>query len=289
MQISLAQVDSGDDTSRNLDLIRGAVARAAGDGSTLVFLPEYSMYEKKVVDGTFSGVAEPVDGSFATAISNLAVEHRIAIVVGMVESNEASTKPYNTLIAIGDDGRLLARYRKIHLFDSYGFKESEWIAPAPEPEPVTFEVGGARIGLMTCYDLRFPELGRELADAGAQLVGVCSSWVPGDHKADQWRVLARARAIENSYFVAAVSQAAPISIGRSLLCSPSGVVLGELGDAPGTLTASFDPDEVAAARERDPVLLNRRMGAGGTGGAQTGDARMGGQTVETPIAAQHSR
>lgn len=258
MRLALAQLDSGTDKARNLAQIREFARRASDDGAELVVFPEFSMYEKKVVDATFAPAAESLDGPFVSALAELATNLGITLVVGVVERNDADPRPFNTLIALGPSGERLAAYRKIHLFDSYGFSESASIAPSDTLEPSVFVVGGVRIGLMTCYDLRFPELGRELADAGAQLVIAASSWVPGEHKAEQWRVLARARAVENSYFVAAVSQAVPISIGRSLLVDPMGTVVGELGEHPDLATFEVDQREVASARERDSSLLHRR-------------------------------
>ncbi|TFB92420.1 carbon-nitrogen hydrolase family protein [Cryobacterium sp. TMT1-3] len=263
MRVSLAQIASGADVDRNLLLIQQAARRAAADGADLVVFPEYAMYEKKMVDATFSAVAQPVTGQFVAALAATVRSLRITLVAGIVEINDHEARPYNTIVVLGPDGDLLAKYRKMHLFDSYGFRESEWIAPATDLTPVVCEVVGRsgermRIGLMTCYDLRFPELGRELADAGADLVLVCSSWVPGPDKTEQWRVLAQARAIENSYFVGAVSQCAPISIGHSLLSDPAGRVLAELGRTPDLVTLVVDPDLVRQTRERNPSRDHRR-------------------------------
>jgi len=257
MRLSLAQIDSGTDKAHNLTLVEDFARRAADDGAELVAFPEYSMYEKKVVDASFGPAAEPLDGPFVTGVSSLAARLGITIAVGVVEKN-GDSPPFNTIVVVGPDGVVSARYRKIHLFDSYGFHESASITASPSLEPVTFVTAGVTVGLMTCYDLRFPELGRELADAGAGLVLACSSWVPGAGKADHWRVLARARAIENAYFVGAVSQVPPVSIGRSLLANPMGRVVGELGESPAIGTYDLDPAEVAAAREKDPALENRR-------------------------------
>lgn len=258
MRLSLAQVDSGTDKARNLALIQRLAREAADGGAELVALPEYSMYEKKAVDSSFGPAAEALDGPFVGALSSVASSLGIAVVAGVVERNEDGGRPFNTLVAIDASGNLLARYRKVHLFDSYGFRESDSITPSPTLEPVVFPVAGMNVGLMTCYDLRFPELGRELADAGAELVLACSSWVPGEGKAEHWRVLAQARAIENAYFVGAVSQVPPVSIGRSVLVSPTGAVLGELGETSGVRTFDLDPVQVRAARDRDPALENRR-------------------------------
>jgi len=258
MRLSLAQLGSGTDKVGNLSAIERLARQAADDGADLVAFPEYSMYEKKVVDASFGPAAEPLDGPFVTALAGLAASLGIAIVAGVVETNDEGPRPFNTLVALDASGALLGRYRKIHLFDSYGFRESESITPAPSLEPVVFTVAGTIVGLMTCYDLRFPELGRELADAGAELVLTCSSWVPGEGKAEHWRVLAQARAIENSYFVGAVSQVPPVSIGRSVLVGPAGGIRGELGVDVGACTFDLDRAEVRAARERDPALENRR-------------------------------
>jgi predicted amidohydrolase len=258
MRLSLAQLDSGTGKARNLATIERRARRAADDGAELAAFPEYSMYEKKVVDASFGPAAEPLDGPFVTALAALAASLGIAIVAGVVEVNKGGPRPFNTLVALSASGSLVARYRKIHLFDSYGFRESESIAPSPSLEPVVFDVGGTTVGLMTCYDLRFPELGRELADAGAELVLACSSWVPGEGKAEHWRVLAQARAIENAYYLAGVCQLPPVSIGRSILVAPSGGIIGELGLEAAVATFDLDPAEVRAARDRDPALQNRR-------------------------------
>ncbi|WP_166788226.1 carbon-nitrogen hydrolase family protein [Cryobacterium glaciale] len=263
VRVTLAQIASGTDVDRNLTLLQQGAQRAAADGADLVVFPEYAMYEKKMVDATFAVIAQPVTGPFVAALAATARSLRITLVAGIVETNDHGARPYNTIVVLGPDGVLQTRYRKMHLFDSYGFRESEWIAPATDLSPVVCEVVGRsgerlRVGLMTCYDLRFPELGRELADAGADLVLVCSSWVPGPGKAEQWRVLAQARAIENSYFVGAVSQCPPISIGRSLLSDPAGRVLAELGPEPDLVTIDVDPDLVRQARVRTPALDHRR-------------------------------
>ncbi|GAA1056925.1 hydrolase [Agromyces luteolus] len=248
MRLTLAQIDSDADAARNLRRIGAAVERAAAAGSTLVVFPEYAMYEKHAVDATFAEVAEPVDGEFCSALSALASSHRVAIVAGIVEQHPDGDRPFNTLVVIGRDGRLLGRHRKIHLYDAYGFHESAWISPAEHPEPTVVEVDGVRVGLMTCSDVRHSELGVALAKAGAEIVALCASWVPGEHKLDQWRVLARARAIEHLYFVAAVSQAAPISIGSSLVVDPMGEVIASLDEEPALLTLDVDITEVAARR-----------------------------------------
>ncbi|UKA59546.1 carbon-nitrogen hydrolase family protein [Arthrobacter sp. FW306-2-2C-D06B] len=265
MRITLAQIDSGTDVDRNLDLIAEYCARAAREGSDLIVFPEYSTYEKSRVDQSFVDMAEPLDGPVASKLYATAARNGIAVVAGLLEASgerEASREPdraFNTLVAIGPDGSRLASYRKIHLFDCQGFRESDYIKPAPEPVPVTFSCGGMTFGLMTCYDLRFPELARILAGSGAEVLLVCSSWVPGTAKTEQWATLAKARAIENGVYVAAVSQTPPVSIGYSMLIDPLGTVLQSLGTEPATATLDLTPEAVQAARDQFPTWRHHRL------------------------------
>jgi predicted amidohydrolase len=260
VRIALGQLESGTDIAANLTAIDRFAAAAAGDGATLVAFPEYATYEKKIVDASFPAVAEPLDGPVCRELAATALRHGITLVAGVVEASEEEGRAYNTLVAFGPSGTRLAAYRKIHLFDAQGFGESTFIKPGPSTDPVVFEAGGARFGLMTCYDLRFPELARSLADAGAQVLLVCSSWVPGTHKTEQWLALNAARAIENSVYVAGVCQAPPVSVGRSILVDPMGYVEADLGLEPGVRAVDLSLSTVARVKEQFPMFRQRRLG-----------------------------
>ncbi len=259
VRIALGQLESGADIQVNLAVIDRCAAEAARDGAVLVAFPEYATYEKKKVDATFPAVAEPLDGPVCQELAAFARGHRIALVAGVVETSEEPGRAHNTLVVFGPDGGRLAFYRKIHLFDAQGFGESTFIKPGPSTEPVVFECGGVRFGLMTCYDLRFPELARSLADAGAQVLLVCSSWVPGEHKTEQWLALNAARAIENSVYVAGVCQAPPVSVGRSVLVDPMGVAEADLGLESGVRTVEISLETVDRVREAFPMFRQRRL------------------------------
>jgi predicted amidohydrolase len=252
VRIALGQLESGTDIQANLAAIDRFAAEAARDGATLVVFPEYATYEKKKVDAAFPEVAEPLDGPVCQELARTARRHRIALVAGVVELSDEPGRAYNTLVAFGPDGNRLAFYRKIHLFDAQGFGESTYIKPGPSTSPVVF-------GLMACYDLRFPELARSLADAGAQVLLVCSSWVPGTHKTEQWLALNAARAIENSVYVAGVCQAPPVSVGRSVLIDPMGFVEVDLGLEPGVRAVDVSLETVARVRELFPMFRQRRL------------------------------
>ncbi|MDR6415590.1 carbon-nitrogen hydrolase family protein [Pseudarthrobacter sulfonivorans] len=259
MRIALGQLESGTDIQANLAVMDRFAAEASRGGAGLVAFPEYATYEKKKVDATFPEVAEPLDGPVCQELAATARRHRIALVAGVVETSEDPGKAYNTLVAYGPDGGRLAFYRKIHLFDAQGFGESTFIKPGASTSPVVFEHGGVRFGLMTCYDLRFPELARSLADAGGHVLLVCSSWVPGTHKTEQWLALNAARAIENSVYVAGVCQAPPVSVGRSVLVDPMGVVELDLGLDAGVRTVDVSLETVARVRESFPMFRQRRL------------------------------
>ena len=155
-----------------------------------------------------------------------------------------------------DRDGLRASYRKIHLYDSFGYQESARLVAGPV-EPVLVDVDGFRVGLMTCYDLRFPELARELVSRGAELLVVPAAWVAGPLKVDHWRTLARARAIENTVFVAAVGQPGPRYTGHSMVVGPAGEVVAELP----TVTASWPPSSTAPPSRR-PAPPTRRWPTG---------------------------
>ncbi|MBJ8339444.1 carbon-nitrogen hydrolase family protein [Antrihabitans sp. YC3-6] len=259
MRITVAQIESGTDIDRNLATIERVASQAADAGSQLVVFPEYATYEKPRVDRSFVEHAQPRDGAIVGQLTRIARQSRIAVVAGIVEQSDDPDRAFNTLLAIDSDGAILDSYRKIHLFDCEGFKESTHIRTDPVPRSVTVVIDGVRFGLLTCYDLRFPELARVLTEAGAQVLLVCSSWVPGPYKIGQWLTLAAARAIENSVYVVAVNQTSPASIGHSVIVDPMGSVLEQCGESTETRTADLLPAVVAAVRARFPVHAHRRL------------------------------
>ncbi len=173
----------------------------------------------------------------------------------MFESGDDPARPFNTLVVRGGAE---ASYRKIHLYDSFGYRESDRLTAGPL-DPVVVDVAGLRLGLMTCYDLRFPELARLLVDAGADALVVPAAWVAGPRKVEHWRTLLRARAIENTVYVVAAAQPGPRYSGHSMVVDPLGDVLAEAGDGPEVVVAELDDETLATARATNPSLANRRL------------------------------
>jgi predicted amidohydrolase len=196
-----------------------------------------------------------MDGPFASEVARVAEERGSTVVAGMFEAGDDPERPFNTLVA---RGAVHAAYRKVHLYDSFGYRESDRLS-AGRAEPVVVDLQGFRLGLMTCYDLRFPELARALVAAGADVLVIPAAWVAGPRKVDHWRTLALARAIENTAYVVAVGQPGPRYTGHSLVVDPLGDVLVEAGEGEETLTATLERARLDEARRTNPSLLNRRL------------------------------
>ena len=244
LRISLAQITSSSDPDANLAVLEKHVAVAVDAGSQLVVFPEATMHR---FGAPLGDIAQPLDGPWADAVRTCADRAGITVVAGMFTPCDDG-RVRNTLLVTG--GGVDAHYDKIHLFDAFGFAESDTVAPGIEP--LVVDVGGVGVGVATCYDIRFPGLFQTLADRGAALTVVAASWGAGPGKVGQWTLLARARALDSTTFVAGDC------VGHSIVASPTGHVLGQLDSSPGVLTVDIDTDLVPQVRTALPVLKNRR-------------------------------
>lgn len=261
MRIALAQILSSTDPAANVTVVGEQTRRAADAGARLVVFPEATMCRLGVPLGP---IAEPIDGRWADAVRRIADDAGITVLAGMF-TPAPDGRVTNTVLATG--GGVEARYDKIHLFDAFGFRESQNVAAGRTP--VVVDVDGVGVGITLCYDIRFPTLYTELADRGAQVITVSASWGAGPGKLEQWTLLARARALDSACFVAAAGQAypgpqaaastsAPTGVGGSLVASPMGEVLAAAGPEPHLLVCDLDIAGVAGARQALGVLANRR-------------------------------
>jgi predicted amidohydrolase len=262
MRVALCQLPVSSDPSANLARVEAAVTSAATAGAQLAVFPE-GMQARFSAD--LRQVAQPLDGPFCTGLAQAARRAGLAIVAGVFEPAPGGDRVYNTTVAVDASGRITAAYRKIHLFDALGQRESDTVAPGQEL--VLADLAGLRIGFLTCYDVRFPELARELAAAGADLLVLPAAWAAGLFKEEHWVTLVRARAIENTIWVAAAGQvpdpaerptSAPTGIGRSMLVDPMGAVRLDLGSAERVVTGDVDTAMTAQVRSVLPCLANRR-------------------------------
>ncbi|TCJ21995.1 nitrilase-related carbon-nitrogen hydrolase [Nocardioides jejuensis] len=230
----------------------------AASAAELVVLPEAFARDFGPVTEPLAPYAEEQGGAFDDALSGVA-DGACTVVAGMFERSDDEVRPFNTLLVRGG---ATAAYRKIHLYDSFGYRESDRLS-AGDWAPVVVDVAGWKVGVLTCYDLRFPELARDLVAAGAEVLVVPAAWLPGrtpeehDRKVDHWRTLARARAIENVSYVVAVGQPAPRYTGRSLVVDPYGAVVAEAGAEAAELLATLERGVLDEARSTNPSLTNR--------------------------------
>jgi predicted amidohydrolase len=264
IRIALGQMNSKDDKAANVAEAMALIDRAAAEGARLVALPEVWTYL-----GPDEGIlanAEPSPGPLTEHLAAKAREHGIFVHAGSVlEAVEGEERAANTSIVFDPAGEIVARYRKIHLFDvdleaDTSYRESKTIAPGDEI--VTFDLDGITVGLAICYDLRFPELFRILALKGAQAVILPAAFAMATGR-DHWETLIRARAIENGIYMIAPAQWGihPPGLwcyGRSMIVDPWGNVTHRASDVTGVITGEIDPALVARVRGQVPSLANRR-------------------------------
>ena len=261
--IAVAQFAPGDDEAKNLDTIRSLAEDAASRGALLVVFPEYSSYFTPQLGPDWPEHAQTLHGPFVRALAEIAAELGIHLVAGMIELAPGETERVaNTIVAVDAAGAVVAHYRKMHLYDAFGTRESDRIVAGNvwgDGEAPTFAWGGFTVGLQACYDVRFPEVTRRLADAGADLVLLPSEWVRGPLKEHHWRTLVTARAIENTVYVAAADHAPPIGAGNSMVVDPMGVELVTVGESTDVGVAWISPTRVTEVRHINPALKLRRF------------------------------
>jgi len=259
------QMLATDDKKANLKEAEHWIRQAAAIGARLVVLPEVFIWRgNKKLEREF---AEPIPGPTATAVAALARDLRIYLLAGSIlEAISGSNRAYNTSLFFDPSGALLASYRKIHLFDvdlasGVSLRESDTRAHGLDVVVVPIELG--KMGLSVCYDLRFPELYRGLADQGAELIFVPSAFTAFTGQA-HWEALLRARAIENQVYVIAADQFGKNANGfechgHSMIIDPWGTILAELPVGPGLITAEIDLDFLAKVRAELPALTHRKL------------------------------
>ena len=258
--IAVAQFAPGADPEANRSEITRLTELAVARGAGLVVFPEYSSYFTPEPGGDWQAAAEEVGGPFTEHLAALSTRLGVHVVAGMIERLGGDERRVgNTVVALAPGAGVVARYRKLHLYDAFGQRESEWVAPGDIDAPQLFEAGGIRFGLQTCYDARFPEVTRRIVDAGADVVCMPAEWVRGPLKEAHWRVLTTARALENTMYVAAADHAPPVGAGNSMIVDPMGVEVATIGEATDVAVAWVSRERIDAVRRINPALALRRF------------------------------
>jgi predicted amidohydrolase len=259
VKVAVAQFASKPDATANRARALGLMRNAAEAGAELVVLPEAAMYSLDRPAAEIVRAAEALDGPFVTALAEAASALGVTAIAGMFEKVPGEQRVHNTVVAVGAPG-VLGRYRKLHLYDALGHKESDSLVPGQFDgnELLVLPLGEFMVGVVTCYDLRFPELFRALADKDVTVFAVSAAWVAGPLKQEHWTTMCHARAIENTCYLLAAAQPPPAYCGHSLVLDPMGVELAGLGETDGVAVAEISPERVRSVRAALPVLLQRR-------------------------------
>ena len=256
MKVALGQFAVDRQWQENANTCLALMAAAHAGGAQLLVLPEGVLARDIADPDLVRRAAQPLDGPFVTQLLAASVGNDLTTMMS-VHVPATSERVYNILIAIRR-GEIIAQYRKLHLYDAFSMKESTNVVPGDDV-PVLVEVGTMKVGLMTCYDVRFPELARRLALDGADVLVLPSAWVKGPMKESHWEVLTTARALDNTCYMLACGECGPRNIGASMVIDPLGVAVARAGEATALLFADLDPARVAHARRELPVLENRRF------------------------------
>lgn len=270
MRVAAIQCTATADRAANLAAAADLVAGAADEGAELVVLPElFSLYGNAAV---LRGSAEGPDGPTPTWASEVARRHGIWLVAGSFIEAAGPGRNHNTSLLVGPDGAVLARYRKLHLFDvdvpGAVTRESDAVVPGDEVVGASITLNDGQllpVGLTICYDLRFPEIFRLLALGGALVIVVPSAFAAATGAA-HWEILVRARAIENQVFVIAADQVGPLTAsftahGHSMIVGPWGTVLAQRSDGPGHVVTDLDLAAQQEIRSLLPSLAHRHPDA----------------------------
>ena len=255
--IAMAQVEPSPDAPANLEKARAIADKAAAREADLLVAPEMFM-GLPAPERPPARIAAEHGGAFAEGLAAVARQSGIAVAAGCWEEGPRTGRAYNVARIFSREGKEVAAYRKIHLFDALSVRESDTMTPGNLLPPVV-ELAGVRVGVAICYDLRFPELFRYLALQGAQVIVVPSAWYQGPVKEVHWTTLLQARAIENTLYVAGCNLVGASFCGRSALFDPFGIQVIGAGEMEELLVGTVCADRISAVRKKLPSLENRRL------------------------------
>jgi len=256
LRTAVAQFAVAEDWEANAATAGRLIAEADRHGVDLLVLPEGIMTRFIGRKDQIRAAAQSLDGPFVAAMREHSRDSDATVVFGMHERSD-DPRPFNTLVALRR-GEVIAVYRKLHLYDAFAAVESDDVRPGRERPPIV-NVSGFAVGLMTCYDVRFPELARDLADRGAEVIALPAAWAAGRTKEFQWSTLVSARALDATVFVAASGESGVSCIGGSRIVDPLGSPLAMCSQETDLAIAQLDRAHLEKCRSSLPVLHHRRF------------------------------
>ena len=259
MKAAVVQFKASTSKIDNLQTIISYISKASLRNASLCAFPEFMMFYTSPSQSSkqLADLAETIDGNFVRTIAKAAKKNNIQVVGSFYEKSQKKDRVFDTSFIINQSGKVISVYRKIHLYDALGFKESNKMAFGSRiAKPVKTNIGN--VGMMICYDLRFPEISRSLAVAGSQVLIIPSAWVRGNMKEEHWLSLNKTRAIENGCYVIAPDHVGHIYCGRSLVVDPYGKILLDMKKKSGLSIVDIDLNKVTQTRKALPLLKSRR-------------------------------
>ena len=259
MKAAVVQFKASTNKQANLEKIISYIQKGALKNAKLCAFPEFMMFytNSNQSPKQLASLSESINGNFVSTIAKTAKENHIQVIGSFYEKSRKKDRVYDTSFVINSLGKVISTYRKIHLYDALGFRESDKMTSGSKiAKPVKTSLG--KIGMMICYDLRFPEMARSLAASGSQILIAPSAWVKGYMKEEHWIIINKVRAIENGCYVIAPDQVGNIYCGRSLVVDPFGKILLDMKKKQGIGFVEIDLNKVKQTRKVLPLLKNRR-------------------------------
>ncbi|RQR43467.1 deaminated glutathione amidase [Burkholderia sp. Bp9131] len=258
MKVALGQFAVSREWEENAETCLDLMQRAMEGRSDLLLLPEGILARDIADPDLVRRAAQQIDGPFVSKLLERSRGSNMTTMMS-IHTPQESGRVWNVLIVVRD-GKVVEQYRKLHLYDAFNGNESTNVEAGAQV-PALVEVAGIKVGLMTCYDVRFPELAKRLAKDGAELLVLPAAWHKGPLKEMHWEVLVKARALDNTVYVAACGECGERNIGNSMVVDPLGMPIARAAEAPALLFAELDRERLAHARKVLPVLANGRFAA----------------------------
>ena len=259
MKVAVVQFKASTNKETNLKKIINYISKAAQNKAKLVAFPEFMMFytNSSQTPKQLANLAETINGNFVSTIAKAAKENHIQVIGSFYEKSTKKDRVFDTSFVIDKSGKVISTYRKIHLYDALEFRESDKMtAGAKIAKPVKTSIG--KVGMMICYDLRFPEMSRSLASSGSEVLVAPSAWVKGERKEEHWLTINKTRAIENGCYVIAPDQLGNIYCGRSVVVDPYGKILLDMKKKQGIGYVNIELKKIKQIRKVLPLLKNRR-------------------------------
>ena len=259
VKVAVVQFKASTNKELNLQKILKYISQAAKKDAKLVAFPEFMMFytSSSQTPAQLANEAESINGNFVKTIAKCAKENSIEVIGTFYEKSTKKNRVYDTSFFADKTGKIISKYRKIHLYDALGFRESDKMASGSKiTKPTKSKIG--KLGMIICYDLRFPEMSRTLASSGSEIIVAPSAWVKGKSKEEHWITINKTRAIENGCYMVSPDQVGNIYCGRSVVVDPYGKVLLDMKKRQGIGYVDINLDKVKQTRKVLPLLKNRR-------------------------------